>query len=446
LAFCVAASLAGAQTPPAQPGAATTPATTQAAPAPAEAKAATNTTVAVPAGGVAIVTSPAAAKPPGVVATEATDLLESFVSWLHQFFPQIDDHHFHWIACLVVILLAVLLRHVITNIIFHYLKKLASKTETTLDDKLFPALEGPAAMMVMVLGIFGALTVLQLSPATDALLFKSGNMAVLGVFLWGAIAAGGAVLDHLEEIAHARQMTVATFMPLIKKSLFVFAIVLGLLMILQSVGFQIGVFLTSLGIGGLAFALAAQDTIANLFGSFVVVVDQPFKVGDTVKIGGNVGTVEDIGLRSTKLRLVDKSLLVIPNKSVASEAITNLARFKQRRVEQVLGLTYDTKPEQMTEIVEEIKKLILAESEIDPSSVMVFFRDYSASSLDIWLVYVTKSADFQASMKLRQKLNLAIMTAVTARGLSFAFPTQTVQLDGAIARQLAERKQPAAPS
>lgn len=418
----------------------TPPAATKAAPTAPAAVPAMQSTAPGTANAAAAAAVLPATRPPGAVATEATDLLERFVSWLHEFFPQIDDRHFHWIACLIVILLAVLLRHVITNIIFHYLKKLAEKTETTLDDKLFPALEGPAAMMVMVLGIFGALTVLQLSPATDAILYKSGNMVILAVFVWGAIRAGGAVLDHLHEVSHARQMTVATFMPLIKKTLFVFAVILGILLILQSVGFNVGVFLTSLGIGGLAFALAAQDTIANLFGSFVVVVDQPFKVGDTVKIGAYTGTVEDIGLRSTKLRLVDKSLLVMPNKSVASEAITNLARFKQRRVEQVLGLTYDTTPEQMADIVEEIKKLLLAEEEIDSTSVMVYFRDYSASSLDIWLVYMTKSADFQASMKLRQRLNLAIMKAVAARGLSFAFPTQTVQLDGPVARQLAERK------
>jgi MscS family membrane protein len=380
------------------------------------------------------------AKPKSVVAAEATDLLERFVSWLHHFFPQIDDQLFHWIACGIIILLAIVLRHVITNIIFFYLKKLASKTETTLDDKLFPALEGPTAALVMVLGIFAALTVLQLSADTDVLLSNSAKIAILGVIVWGLIRAGGAILDHFEEIAHGRQMTVATFMPLIKKTLLVFAVILGVLIIADSVGAPVRVFLTSLGIGGLAFALAAQDTIANLFGSFVVVVDQPFKVGDAVKIGSFVGTVEDIGLRSTKLRLVDKSLLVIPNKSVASESITNLARFTQRRVEQVIGLTYDTTPKQMTEIVAEFKKIITAEAEVDASSVMVFFRDYSASSLDIWVVYVAKSPDFQTAMRLRERLNLAMMQAVTDRGLSFAFPTQTIQFDGPVAKKLVERQ------
>ena len=199
-------------------------------------------------------------------------------------------------------------------------------------------------------------------------------------------------------------------------------------------------FLAGLGIGGLAFALAAQDTIANLFGSLVVVMDQPFKVGDTVKVGANTGTVEDIGLRSTKIRLVDKSLVVIPNKAVASEAITNLARFTGRRVEQVLGLSYGTSPEQMTELVEEIRGLIKGEPDVDPASVHVYFRDYAASSLDVWLAYVAKSADFQKSMELKQRVNLKIMRAVAARGLSFAFPTQTLHLDGPVARQIAEKK------
>lgn len=377
---------------------------------------------------------------PGVVTAEANDLLERFVTWLHRFFPQVDNHVFHWIACLIVIVLAIVLRHVITNIIFYYLKKGASKTSTTLDDKLFPALEPPTAALVMVLGIYAALTVLQLSPQGDVILGYCGRVAILVVIIWAVIRGGAALLDHAEELAHARKLTVATFMPLIKKTCLVFAIILGVLWIAETLGANIGVLLGSLGIGGLALALAAQDMIANLFGSFVVVMDQPFRVGETVQIGATVGTVEDIGLRSTKLRLVDKSLMVIPNKSVAAESITNLARFTQRRVEQVIGLTYNTRPEQMVEIVDEIRRLITSESEVDPASVLVYFRDYNTSSLDIWIVYVTKTPDFPSAMRLRQRLNLAMMRAVAARGLSFARPTQTIHLDGEVARQLAENR------
>jgi MscS family membrane protein len=379
--------------------------------------------------------APAAVNPPAVVpadkpaiTSEATDVLERFVNWLHHFMPDIDDTLFHWIACGIVLVLAILLRHVITNVIFHYLKKLAAKTETTLDDKLFPALEAPVAALIMVLGIFAALTVLQLSEHMDKLVNGGATIAVLGVIMWGVIKAGGAILAHMEEIAHERQMTVATFMPLIKKTLFVFGVIVGVLLIADSLGAKIGVFLTSLGIGGLAFALAAQDTIANLFGSFVVVVDQPFKVGDVVKIGASTGTVEDIGLRSTKIRLTDQSLAVMPNKMVSTEAIVNLSRFTSRRVEQVFGLTYDTKPDQMEAIVREIRQLIEREPGVDPATVHVYFRDYSESSLDIWTSYAVKDPDFAKHLALRQRLNLAIMRAVEAQGLAFAYPTQTMHL------------------
>jgi len=370
---------------------------------------------------------------------EVTDLLEKFVSWLHHFYPSIDDGLFHWIACGVLFIAAILLRHIITNVIFHYLKKLAEKTETTLDDKLFPALEAPAATLVMVLGIFAALTVLQLSPQVDRLINNGAIIAVLSVILWGFIRAGGAILDHLEEIAHERQMTVATFMPLIKKTLFVLAVIIGVIIIADSLGAKVGALLASLGIGGLAFALAAQDTIANLFGSLVVVMDQPFKVGDAVKVGASTGTVEDIGLRSTKIRLLDRSLVIIPNKAVASEAIINLSRFTQRRIEQTLGLTYDTKPEQMEQILGELRTRLREEPEVDPASILVTFSNLGPSSLDILVIYTTVSPDAGASLRLKERLNLAIMRAVAARGLAFAFPTQTVHLPAPVVEKLAPK-------
>jgi MscS family membrane protein len=130
----------------------------------------------------------------------------------------------------------------------------------------------------------------------------------------------------------------------------------------------------------------------------------------------------------------------MPNKLVSSEAIVNLSRFTQRRVEQVLGLTYDTTPDQLAAIVEDIRGILMADAEIDPTSVLVYFRDLSASSLDVWVVYVSRDADVKKSFALKQRINLAIMRAVAARGLSFAFPTSVMHLDGPVAKQLAGQK------
>jgi len=380
-----------------------------------------------------------AAQPPG---PQTPDLLEHLVDSVLEAFNVNSSGNTvaHYALAAIFLVIGLLLRRVVTNILFHYLKKLAARTETTLDDKLFPALEAPTATFVMLVGIFSALKVLKLSAGTDHYIASGATVAFSLNLFWGLLCALDAFIDHAHEIAREKQMGVAAFMPWIKKTLITLFAVLGVLLTVQSLGYNVSTILQGLGLGGLAFALAAQDTIANLFGSIVVAIDQPFKLGETVKIGASTGTVEDIGLRSTKIRLVDKSLVVIPNKTVSSEAIVNLSRFTARRVEQVLTLTYDTTPAKMEAIVEEIRGLILREDPVDASSVLVYFRDLSASSLDIWVVYQTKESDFARHMALRQKLNLAFMRAVAAHGLEFAYPTSVMHLDGPIAKQIAERK------
>lgn len=340
---------------------------------------------------------------------------------------------------------AFMLRRAVTGVIFNALKKVATRTQTTFDDKLFPALEAPVATMISLAGMFAALKVLKLSRVTDNTIGYASTVAFSLVLLWGVLRAFNAVLDHAREVALQRQLGIAAFMPWIKKTLLAIAGVFGTLLIIQSLGYDVKTLLAGLGLGGLAFALAAQDTLSNVFGSIVVATDQPFKIGEFVQIGAHVGAVEDIGLRSTKLRRPDKALVVIPNKTVAGESIINLARVTQRRIEQVLLLSYDSKPEQIEGLVEEIRRLILAEPVVDAGSVLVFFRGFSASSLDIFLAFMTKDADGGKAVQLQQRLNLAFMRAVEARGLSFA-PTQKVALDGAVAKKIVEQAAPPSPA
>jgi MscS family membrane protein len=334
----------------------------------------------------------------------------------------------HYVIAAAFLVFGVLLRHVVTNIFFHYLKKLASKTQTTLDDKLFPAMEAPTATFVMLIGIFSALKVLKLSESTDHYVSLGSTIAFSAAIFWGLYRGFSAVLEHAHEVALEKQMGVAAFMPWIKKTLITLFVILGILVTVQSLGYDVKAALGALGIGGLAFALAAQDTIANIFGSVVVATDQPFRIGETVTVGAHTGTVEDIGLRSTKIRKPDRSLVIVPNRTVANESIVNLSRFTARRVEQVIGLTYDARAEQLEAIVAEFRRLIDSDPAVNPADTHVYFRDFSASSMDIWVVYVIKDADFAKHMQVRQRLNFAFMRAVEARGLSFAFPTQTVHV------------------
>jgi MscS family membrane protein len=346
----------------------------------------------------------------------------------------------HYVISILFLVGSFLLRHVVTKIIFGILKKFASRTETTLDDKLFPALEAPVAALITVTGIFAALRVLKLAPEADRAIGYGSTIAFSLVIFWGLLRAFNAVLDHAHEIAVEKEMGVAAFMPWIKKALVAIFVVIGALIVIQSLGYNVSTLLQGLGIGGLAFALAAQDTIANLFGSLVVATDQPFKLGEAVRVAGHTGAVEDIGLRSTKIRLADKSLVVIPNKMMATEAIVNLSRFTQRRVDQVIGLTYETTPEQMETILADFRALLAADEGVMKDTFDVYFTEYAASSLNIQFIYFAVNPDFRKHLALRERINLKIMRAVAARGLSMAFPTQTVVLDGPLAKQLMAKK------
>jgi MscS family membrane protein len=388
--------------------------------------------------------STAAAAAATVAAREerTPDFLEHFVDVILELFDieSSGNTMAHYVIAAVLFVVALLARRIVTSLVFPSLRKLAAKTSTTLDDKLFPALQGPVAAFVMVIGFFAALKVLKLTPQADLFIGYGSRMASSVVIFWGLWRALSALLEHAGEIARVRSSSIGAFMPWIKKTLLTVFLVVGVLLTIQSFGYDVKAILAGLGIGSLAVALAAQDSLANIFGAIVVAVDQPFRVGETVKIGQNIGGVEDIGLRSTRIRLIDKSLMTIPNKTVAAENITNLSRFTRRRFEQVVGLTYSTKPAQMDAIVEEIRGIIAAQPEVDHPGVMVYFRDFSGSSLDIWIVYEVPDPDFKKAMQVKQRINLAIMRAIESRGLSFAFPTQTIEFAGHLAEKMAERR------
>ncbi|HWZ95117.1 MAG TPA: mechanosensitive ion channel family protein [Opitutaceae bacterium] len=377
---------------------------------------------------------------PAVVA--ATGLIERIVDSVLGFF-NVDENAnalTHYGVAAFFLLMTLLFRRVIPALIIKRLHKTGGGSRTGLRLRLFPVLENPAGVFVGLLGIFCALNALKLSELTRYYVDLAATVSFSLVIFWGVLRAANALLDHLHQVAIDRRLDIAPFMPWIKKALITAGIIFGALLIAQSLGADVKAFLAGLGIGGLAFALAAQDTIANFFGSVVVALDQPFKIGETVTIGTTTGTVEDIGLRSTKIRTVDKSLVVVPNKTVATEMINNLSRFTQRRVEQVINLTYDATPEKMTAVVDDLRQIILREEDVEPGSVMVYFRDYNAAALGIWVVYMTKGPDFQKHMALRERINLAIMRAVAGRGLAFVPTSQTIVFDGPLAKQMAEKK------
>jgi MscS family membrane protein len=337
-----------------------------------------------------------------------------------------DDSTARWIAALLIVLVAILLGRFVVGIVFRRLKKMMAQANNQL---MLPALEPPAATLVILCGFIAALSIVPLWEEVPRLVRLGEQGALTTVVLWGVACAGGAVIDHFAAGARAKRLQIAAFIPLIKKTVVTVFVIFSVLVVFESLGFEVKTFLTGLGIGGLAFALAAQDTIANMFGSFVVVMDQPFCVGEYIRILGHEGTVEEIGLRSTRLRTAQRTQVVIPNKTVAAEVINNFTRMPQRRVDATLGVTYDSPPEAIQLALADIRALLRADPGVHQGLVVVSLADFSDSSLRVQVLYFTADPDWESHMAVRERVNFGILRAFAARGVTLSYPDPVIRMD-----------------
>lgn len=191
---------------------------------------------------------------------------------------------------------------------------------------------------------------------------------------------------------------------------------------------NIAALVTGLGLGGLAIALAAQETLGNLLASFIIFLDKPFKAGDLVNVSEITGTVEKVGFRSTRIRTLDKSLLTVPNKKMIDAPLNNITLSSFRRVRFSLKLLYSTRAEQLKKICDEIKAE-LQNHELVDEDITVRFTDYGESSLDILVVFFVKTNEWDVMMDVRERLNYKVMEIVENNGSGFAYPTRTLYLD-----------------
>ncbi len=206
-----------------------------------------------------------------------------------------------------------------------------------------------------------------------------------------------------------------------------FAVIAGL-MLLQNSGFNVTSLLAGLGIGGIAIALAAKETLGNFFGGVTVVLDKPFSAGDWIVCDKFEGTVEDIGFRSTKVKTFYDSLLTIPNSVISESIIDNLGKRQARRTRAVLDITYDTPPEKIEAFVEGIKNIIQSNSYTRKDYYQCYFSDYGPHSLQILLNFFLKAPDWDTELLQKQNIFLEILRLAKELEIDFAFPTQTLDV------------------
>ena len=180
------------------------------------------------------------------------------------------------------------------------------------------------------------------------------------------------------------------FTPMASRAMRIFIVIVGSLTVLATVGVNVTGLIGGLAVGGIAISMAATDTVANFIGTFNILTDKPYKVGDWISAGSEIdGTVEEIGFRSTKVRTFGKTLLTVPNGSINKANINNWSRMPKRRVKMTIGVTYDTTPAQMRQLLEQIETLLREDEGVDQEYMLVQFTDFGPSSLDIFLYYFT---------------------------------------------------------
>lgn len=217
--------------------------------------------------------------------------------------------------------------------------------------------------------------------------------------------------------------------PLIRKALKVFVAAIGIIFVLQNLDVDVASLIAGASLGGLAFTLAAKDTVANLFGSISIFADQPFQVGDWVDIEGKEGVVEEVGMRSTRIRTFYESVISIPNSVVANAAVDNYGQRRFRRCNITLGITYDATPDQIQAFVEGVRAILKANADVRQDAYEVHFRDFGASALEVLAYFFFDVDSWTAELKARQNVFLEILRLAGALGVEFAYPTQTLHIE-----------------
>jgi MscS family membrane protein len=334
-----------------------------------------------------------------------------------------------WLISLSIIIGSLLLNKIIVLLNKNVIRKVTAKTNNRLDDILFRMMEAPVLLGIALLAIWIALNRLEFDPKVLNVINKAYQFLTVINVTWFVVRFVSSLIEEylvpLANDPHHKNLD-NTLIPIIKRTSLGVVWGLGVIMALRNAGVDVGAMIAGLGIGGLAFALAAQDTIKNIFGGVTIFSDRPFRLGDRIVVDGFDGFVEDIGIRSTRLRTLDKQLITIPNYKIVEASILNISEEPMRKVVMKLGLTYDTTPEQMQKAIQILESMPEKIEEID-AEVLVGFTEFANFSLNITFIFwIKKEAHIFYTPSL---VNMQILKEFNENGLNFAFPTQTIHIE-----------------
>lgn len=339
-----------------------------------------------------------------------------------------------WLPASIILLFFLTLRFILFNYLIVFIKNLANKTTSEFDNQLIEAFEKPFAFFLIIFGFYSTLNLMPL----DIDVYKKPlsvfvRSCSIFCFFWGLYNLTSETNGLLNRLLISLGWKCDNVLiRLIAASSRFIIITLAFTMLATEWNYDINGFITGLGLGGLAFALAAKDSLENIFGGILIIVDKPFNIGDWIQTASGEGIVEEISFRNTKIRTFTQGLVYIPNSKLSKEAITNWSKMTKRRVRFTFGLTYDTPLTSLQKCLVDIESVLVKHTEIDPNDIVVKFDNYGPNSLDILISYFCVHKDYTNYIRVKEDINLQIMQIVGEHKLSFAFPSTSLYFENSL--------------
>ena len=334
-----------------------------------------------------------------------------------------------WLIALSILILSFVVIKIVLVFVKNRLKKIAVKTVSQVNNVVVIILEKTSSLLIFILALYISSLFLTLMPSISGIILKA---LILIIIIQAAIWGNAVISFFIKDYTNKKRETDAAAATTMSAVSFVGKMVLytGLVIIaLDNLGFDITTLIAGLGVGGIAIALAVQNILSDLFASLSIVLDKPFVIGDFIIINEYMGTVEHIGLKTTRIRSLSGEQLVISNNDLLSSRIRNYKRMQERRIVFSIGVVYQTSKEQLEKIPGIIKEII--DKQESARFERSHFKSFGDFSLNIETVYWVESADYSKYMDIQQAFNISIMAKFQEEKIEFAYPTQMVYVDKA---------------
>ena len=337
----------------------------------------------------------------------------------------------HWMGMPPALLVGWLLGALLARLTIALALRVTRKTPASWDEAIVRATRRPVAMAWTLVTLRLPLALMGLTPPVEAVVNRTLRAGLVLALLWALLRVVDVAIETAEGSAWAgNRPAMRGLLPITGRMAKIGIGSLAAVVGLAEFGYPVASLLAGLGIGGLALALAAQKTVENLFGAVAIGLDQPIRQGDFVKVEDFVGTVEKIGLRSTSIRTLDRTLVSLPNGRLADMRLESFSARDRIRLACEIGLEYRTTERQMRDVLSGLEAVLRAHARIWPDAVVVRFKQFGASSLDVEVMAWFQTADWSEFQLIRQEVLLQFMQVVERAGSAFAFPTRTVHLAG----------------